>query len=79
MYTVYPLYIHQEEVIMNDAGFRVRVDNKLREEFIQVCKSNDLTAAQVIRSFMRSYIKEQKVTKRSNELISEQKFSNIEI
>lgn len=44
---------------MNDAGFRIRVDDALRAEFIAACKRRDRTAAQVLRDFMRSYVDEQ--------------------
>lgn len=50
MYEVYP---------MNDSGFRIRVDDTLRAEFIAACKRQDRTAAQVLRDFMRRYIDDQ--------------------
>ncbi len=40
---------------MKDTGLRIRVEEQLRREFVQVCKSQDLTAAQVLRAFMRDY------------------------
>lgn len=43
---------------MNDSGFRIRVDDTLRAEFIAACKRQDRTAAQVLRDFMRRYIDE---------------------
>lgn len=43
---------------MNNSGFRIRVDDELRGRFIAACKSNDLTAAQVLREFMRTYIEQ---------------------
>ena len=42
-----------------DAGFRIRVDDSLRAEFIAACKRRDRTAAQVLRDFMRRYIEGQ--------------------
>ena len=41
---------------MKESGFRVRLDVKLRSEFLRACKERDLTAAQVLRAFMRSYV-----------------------
>ena len=41
---------------MNNSGLRIRVDDELRERFIVACKNNDLTAAQVLRDFMRHYV-----------------------
>jgi antitoxin component of RelBE/YafQ-DinJ toxin-antitoxin module len=42
---------------MSDSGLRIRVDDELRSDFIEACRSNDMTAAQVLRAFMRNYIK----------------------
>ena len=41
-----------------DAGMRIRVERSLREEFLETCRSRDVPAAQVIRAFMRDYVKE---------------------
>lgn len=41
---------------MAEAGLRIRVDDALRRDFIDTCKANDTTAAQVLRAFMRSYL-----------------------
>jgi hypothetical protein len=60
----------QDELSMNGTGFRVRVDDELKDEFIQICKANDLTAAQVIRQFMRSYVEESKSTSTANNVSS---------
>lgn len=49
-----------------ESGLRIRVENQLRESFLLVCKKNDLTAAQVIRAFMRSYIEQQSLGKQSD-------------
>ena len=43
---------------MTEAGLRIRVDDRLRRDFIDVSKSQDTTAAQVLRGFMRSYVEE---------------------
>lgn len=39
-----------------NAGFRIRVDDALRAEFIEACRSRDITAAQVLRDYMRTYV-----------------------
>lgn len=39
-----------------DSGFRIRVERPLHEQFLQVCRSNDRPAAQVLREFMRDYV-----------------------
>lgn len=35
---------------------RIRVEAELRKQFIDACRSRDLTAAQVLRAFMRHYV-----------------------
>ena len=40
-----------------DLGLRIRIDRNLREKFLEVCRAQDKPAAQVIREFMRSYIR----------------------
>lgn len=44
---------------MKDAGLRIRVQRELRESFIEACKAQDKPAAQVLREFMRDYVREQ--------------------
>lgn len=39
-----------------DSGFRIRLDDNLRRNFLQACKQQDKSAAQVIREFMRRYV-----------------------
>jgi hypothetical protein len=60
---------------MKDAGMRIRVEPELRERFLNVCREQDLPAAQVLRSFMRDYIQANNIpdTKRSTKLASKQK------
>ena len=41
---------------MPPSGFRIRVDDQLREQFISICRSQDMTAAQVLRAYMRDYV-----------------------
>lgn len=43
---------------MKDSGLRIRLENDLREAFLSTCKREDLSAAQVIRAFMRTYVEE---------------------
>ena len=43
---------------MKDAGFRIRVERELRQSFIEACMVEDRPAAQVLRDFMREYIRE---------------------
>jgi hypothetical protein len=42
---------------MKDAGLRIRVQKELREQFLAACQAQDKPAAQVLREFMRHYVK----------------------
>lgn len=39
-----------------DTGLRIRVQRDLRDKFLEVCRTQDKPAAQVIREFMRDYV-----------------------
>jgi hypothetical protein len=41
-----------------DAGVRIRVEKRLREQFLRTCRRQDKPAAQVLREFMRRYVLE---------------------
>lgn len=43
-------------MIKKDVAFKIRIEGDLRKEFIETCRSNDMSAAQVVRKFMRDYI-----------------------
>ena len=42
--------------MQESSGFRLRVDNKLRQEFIEACRAQDRPAAQVLREYMRDFV-----------------------
>lgn len=44
--------------MIDSSGFRVRVEARLRQDFLDACRAKDRTAAQVIRDFMRQYVQE---------------------
>jgi predicted transcriptional regulator len=44
---------------MSDATFTFRVDERLKTEFSTAAKSRDRTGAQLLRDFMREYVREQ--------------------
>lgn len=56
------LWIHNvcllEEDAMKDAGMRIRVEPELRDDFVRLCREQDLSAAQVLRRFMRNYLEQ---------------------
>lgn len=41
---------------MTESGLRIRVETQLRQEFMDACRAQDLTASQAIRGFMRRFI-----------------------
>ena len=55
---------------MKDVGLRIRIQRGLREEFLEVCRAQDKSAAQVIREFMRNYVADHNLESSSDELIS---------
>lgn len=38
-------------------GMRIRVESELRDAFVEACRQDDRPAAQVIRAFMRDYLR----------------------
>lgn len=40
-----------------DAGMRIRIERELRDEFLAACQVLDRPAAQVIREFMRDFVR----------------------
>jgi len=44
---------------MNQATFTFRVDEPLKEQFTAAAKARDRTAAQLLRDFMRDYVRRQ--------------------
>ena len=45
-------------IMKNESGFRIRVKDELRQAFIETCRKKDLSAAQVLRNYMRHYIEQ---------------------
>ncbi len=41
-----------------NTGMRIRIEKELRQEFLDVCRTQDRPAAQVLREFMRDYIRQ---------------------
>ena len=46
---------------MSEATFTFRVDEGLKDEFSAAAKSRDRTGAQLLRDFMRDFVKQQQV------------------
>ena len=43
-----------------DSALRIRLDQELHQQFLEICKAQDKPAAQVLREFMRSYVQRHK-------------------
>ena len=41
---------------MKTAALRIRIEPELRDQFVNACKENDHSAAQVLRAFIRKYL-----------------------
>lgn len=48
---------------MNEATFTFRVDESLKSEFSNLAKSHDRNAAQLLRDFMRDFVRQQQNAK----------------
>jgi hypothetical protein len=57
---VYPIV----RMSMKDAGMRIRVAPELRDKFVNLCRYNDLSDAQVLRSFLRDFVQTNSDSKR---------------
>jgi hypothetical protein len=64
--------------MQDPSGFRVRVDNQLRQEFISACRRQDRAAAQVLREFMRDFVAKHYIEQQA-QLFTEVSNSNSEI
>lgn len=49
-----------------NVAFKIRIEEELRREFVDTCNADDLTAAQVVRRFMRGYIERHKPALQGN-------------
>ena len=47
---------------MSEATFTFRVDDALKSEFAQAAKARDRTGAQLLRDFMRDFVRQQQET-----------------
>lgn len=57
-----------------DVAFKIRVEEELRREFVEICQAEDMTAAQVVRKFMRRYIESHKKALQGN-LFSDEEYN----
>ena len=44
---------------MKNSQFRIRVDENLRQNFLDTCREIDRPASQVLREFMKQFVEEQ--------------------
>lgn len=48
---------------MSKKLFTMQVDEDLLKSFKQICEDNDRTASQIVRDFMRDYVKKERQQK----------------
>ena len=48
-----------------DCGMRIRVERELREDFVQACRAQNRVASDVLREFMRTYVRQQPLGQQS--------------
>lgn len=53
------------------ANYRIRVEPDLHQEFLDACKAEDRPAAQVIREFMRDYVKKFRFDRQTDFFVAE--------
>lgn len=49
-------------LVTKDAGLRLRVEKALRQQFVDACRADGRTAAEVMREFMRTYVAERRMS-----------------
>lgn len=54
------------------SNYRIRVEPDLHQEFLDACKSEDKPAAQVMREFMRFYVRKHRQGLQADLFIAEQ-------
>jgi hypothetical protein len=55
-------FIGYTEDVVKDAGMRIRVEQELRDAFVDVCQKLDVPAAQVIREHMKEVVQQTQKT-----------------
>lgn len=48
-------------IIVKDVGLRLRVEKELRQDFVEACRASGKPAAQVLREFMRDFVRKERV------------------
>lgn len=61
---------------MEGSGLRIRVNDQLRQDFIEACKDRDQTAAQVLRAYMRQFVEDASL-ERQQELFTGESISSL--
>jgi hypothetical protein len=61
--------------VKKDSALRIRLDSELHQQFLAVCRVQDKPAAQVLREFMRSYVKQHQAELEAGETANEDQSS----
>ena len=56
-YSVVSINVRSTYMKKNDTTLQFRINTDLRDAFLDACKANDRTAAQLFRDFARDYVK----------------------
>jgi predicted DNA-binding protein len=54
------------------SNYRIRIEPELHQEFLDICKSEDRPAAQVMREFMRAYVNKHRQGLQADLFVAEQ-------
>lgn len=52
--------------MLKSSNLRIRIDPELHREFLDICRSEDKPAAQVLREFMRNYVEENRASRQQD-------------
>ena len=63
---VHPKVGPARDMARKDAALKIRIEKLLRQEFLAACQANDLSAAQVLRSYMREYVTNHRASSQGN-------------
>lgn len=56
------MVVEKEKMMRNRTSFNFELEEELKEEFIAVCRENELTPSSIIRGFMKCYVKKENAT-----------------
>ncbi len=70
---VYPLWV---QIMGKTSNYRIRLEPELHQQFVDACKSQHVPAAQILRDFMRDYVRAYLSTRQSDLFEAEHEKNN---